>query len=187
MWAELNSEAEKQAYLQFLDAYVEEQKLVGRFPRPLNNLLRNVEEYMTYFEVVDEEVDMLLSIAVLFLIVCLLNTIGLLLAKVLRRTKDISLRRALGASKTALFSQYIIEASMIGVGGGLLGIVFTWLGLRGIENLFAEYEFVEKLVRMDWVMIFAAVALAIVSALLAALYPTWRVCNVTPATQLRIQ
>ena len=31
---------------------------------------------------------------------------------------------------------------MIGVGGGLLGIVFTWLGLRGIENLFAEYEFV---------------------------------------------
>ncbi len=76
---------------------------------------------------------------------------------------------------------------MIGVGGGLLGIVFTWLGLRGIENLFSEFEFVEKLMRMDWVMILAAVALAIVSALLAALYPTWRVCNVTPATQLRIQ
>ncbi len=187
MWAELNSEAEKQDYLQFLDAYVEEQKLVGRFPRPLNNQLRNVDEHMVYHEVVDEEVDMLLSIAVLFLIVCLLNTIGLLLAKVLRRTKDISLRRALGASKATLFSQYIVEASMIGVGGGLLGIVFTWLGLRGIENLFKEFEFVEKLVTMDWVMVLAAVALAIVSALLAALYPTWRVCNVTPATQLRIQ
>ena len=187
MWAELNSEAEKHDYLQFLDAYVEEQKMVGRFPRPLNNLLRNVEEYMTYWEVVDEEVDMLLSIAVLFLIVCLLNTIGLLLAKVLRRTKDISLRRALGASKATLFAQYIVEASMIGVGGGLLGIIFTWLGLRGIENLFKEFEFVEKLMTMDWVMVLAAVALAIVSALLAALYPTWRVCNVTPATQLRIQ
>ncbi len=187
MWVELHSAAEKQDYLQFLDAYVEEQKLVGRFPRPLNNQLRNVDEHMVYNEVVDEEVDMLLSIAILFLIVCLLNTIGLLLAKVLRRTKDISLRRALGASKAALFSQYIIEASMIGVGGGLLGIAFTWLGLRGIENLFSEFEFVEKLMRMDWVMILAAVALAIVSALLAALYPTWRVCNVTPATQLRIQ
>ena len=187
MWVEVHSDAEKQDYLQFLDAYVEEQKLVGRFPRPLNNQLRNVDEHMVYNEVVDEEVDMLLSIAILFLIVCLLNTIGLLLAKVLRRTKDISLRRALGASKAALFSQYVIEASMIGVGGGLLGIVFTWLGLRGIENLFSEFEFVEKLMRMDWVMILAAVALAIVSALLAALYPTWRVCNVTPATQLRIQ
>ena len=76
---------------------------------------------------------------------------------------------------------------MIGVAGGLLGIFMTWLGLRGIENLFKEYDFVEKLVTMDWVMMLAAVALAIVSALAAALYPTWRACNVTPATELRIQ
>ena len=187
MWAELNSEGEKQAYLQFLNAYVEEQKLVGRFPRPLNNQLRDVTEHLEYNEVVAEEVDMLLSIAILFLVVCLLNTVGLLLAKVMRRTHDISLRRALGASKATLFSQYIIEASMIGVGGGLLGIGFTWLGLQGIENLFAEYDFIQKLMQMDWVMVLGAVALAIVSALVAAIYPTWRVCNVTPATQLRIQ
>lgn len=76
---------------------------------------------------------------------------------------------------------------MIGLAGGLLGIVMTWLGLRGIQNLFSAFDFIEKLVRMDWVMVMAAVALAIVSALAAALYPTWRACNVTPATQLRIQ
>ena len=187
MWVELNSAAEKQDYLQFLDAYVEEQKLVGRFPRELNNRLDNVEEWMTYKEVVDEDVGVLLGLAILFLFVCLLNTIGLLLAKVLRRAKDTSLRRALGASKSALFSQYFVEAMMIGAAGGLLGILMTWLGLRGIENLFSEFDFIEKLVRMDWVMMFAAVSLAIVSALLAALYPTWRACNVTPATQLRIQ
>jgi putative ABC transport system permease protein len=97
------------------------------------------------------------------------------------------LRRALGANKAAMFSQYIVEASMIGIAGGLLGILMTWLGLRGIENLFNEYDFVGKLVQMDWVMMLAAVALAIVSSLAAALYPTWRACNVTPATQLRIQ
>jgi len=187
MWAELNSEAEKQAYLQFLDAYVEEQKLVGRFPRELNNRLDNAEEWMEYNEVVDEDVGVLLGLAILFLVVCLLNTIGLLLAKVLRRAKDTSLRRALGANKAALFSQYFVEASMIGIAGGLLGIFMTWLGLRGIESLFIEYDFVSKLVQMDWVMMLAAVALAIVSSLSAALYPTWRACNVTPATQLRIQ
>jgi putative ABC transport system permease protein len=76
---------------------------------------------------------------------------------------------------------------MIGFAGGLLGILMTWLGLRGIENLFSIFEFVSKLVRMDWAMVMAAVALAIVSALAAALYPTWRACNVTPAAQLRIQ
>ena len=187
MWAELPTRAEKDAYLQFLDAYVEDQKTLGRFARPLNNRLSDVEEWMQINEVVDEDVGVLLGLAILFLIVCLLNTIGLLLAKVLRRAKDTSLRRALGASKVAMFSQYLVEASMIGVAGGLLGIGMTWLGLRGIENLFNEYEFVEKLVRLDWVMMLAAVALACVSAIAAALYPTWRACNITPASQLRIQ
>lgn len=187
MWAELHSEAEKQSYLQFLDAYVEEQKLLGRFPRPLNNRIDDVQAWLDYNEVVDEDVSVLLGLAILFLVVCLLNTIGLLLAKVMRRAKDISLRRALGASKATMFAQYLVEASMIGLAGGLLGIGMTWLGLRGIENLFSAYEFITRLVSMDWVMVLAAVALAIVSALAAALYPTWRACNVTPATQLRIQ
>ena len=161
--------------------------MIGRFRRPMNNRLDNVEAWMVYNEVVDEDVGVLLGLAILFLIVCLLNTIGLLLAKVMRRAKDISLRRALGASKATLFTQYVVEAGMIGLAGGILGIGMTWLGLRGIENLFSAFDFIQKLVRMDWVMILAAVLLAIVSALAAALYPTWRACNVTPASQLRIQ
>ena len=187
MWVELKSASEKSTYLQFLDDYVEEQKTLGRFPRELNNRLSTPSEWMVIQEVVDETVGILLSLAVLFLLVCLLNTIGLLLAKVMRRTNDISLRRALGASKSALFTQYIIEAGMIGIAGGLGGIGMTWLGLRGIENVFSEYDFIAYLVSMDWFMVLMAVALAIVSALGAALYPTWRACSVSPATTLRIQ
>jgi putative ABC transport system permease protein len=187
MWVELKSESEKQDYVQFLNAYVGEQKQLGRFSRPLNNRLSNVEEWMEINEVVDADVGVLLGLAILFLIVCLLNTIGLLLAKVLRRSMDTSLRRALGASKSALFSQYVIEAGIIGVAGGVLGIVLTWFGLRGIENLFSEFDFIKNLVHMDWAIVMMTVALAILSALGAALYPTWRACNITPASQLRIQ
>ena len=142
---------------------------------------------MKYNEVVDEDVDVLLGLAILFLVVCLLNTIGLLLAKAMRSAKNTSLRRALGASKVELFKQHVIEAGMIGVAGGLLGIVMTWCGLRGIENLYADYDFIQNLVRMDWSMVMLAVALAVVSALGAALYPTWRTCNITPASYLRLQ
>jgi putative ABC transport system permease protein len=187
MWIELRQPSERSAYLQFLDAYAEEQKALGRFQRPLNNRLNNPAEWLADREVVDDNVNVLLSIAVLFLVVCLLNTIGLLLAKVMRRARDISLRRALGASRLALFSQYIIEAGIIGTAGGLLGVGATWLGLRGIENLYVDYEFIRHLVRMDWTMVLLAVVLAILSALGAALYPTWRACNITPASQLRIQ
>ena len=187
MWVELRSTADREAYAQFLDDYVMQQKQLGRFPRDLNNRLSTPQEWMIDREVVDDTVGVLLSLAVLFLVVCLLNTIGLLLAKVIRRRNDISLRRALGASKAALFQQYIVEAGMIGVAGGLAGIGMTWLGLRGIENVFAGYDFIQYLVTMDWQMIGLAVALAIVSALGAALYPTWRACRVSPASTLRIQ
>ena len=187
MWVELRSTADREAYAQFLDDYVMQQKQLGRFPRDLNNRLSTPQEWMIDREVVDDTVGVLLSLAVLFLVVCLLNTICLLLAKVIRRRNDISLRRALGASKAALFQQYIVEAGMIGVAGGLAGIGMTWLGLRGIENVFAGYDFIQYLVTMDWQMIGLAVALAIVSALGAALYPTWRACRVSPASTLRIQ
>jgi putative ABC transport system permease protein len=187
MWVELQNESAQQDYMNFLDAYVEEQKALGRFPRPLNNRLNNPAEWMQDREVVDDDVDVLLGLAALFLVVCLLNTIGLLLAKATRRAKDTSLRRALGASKVELFKQHIIEAGLIGVAGGLLGIATTWLGLRGIENLYIDYEFIQHLVRMDWSMVMLAVVLAIVSALGAALYPTWRTSNITPASHLRLQ
>ena len=186
-WVELPTAADKARYEDMLEAYVEDQKALGRFPRPMNNRLSDVEEWMQIEEVVDEDVSVLLGLAVLFLVVCLLNTIGLLLAKVMRCGKDISLRRALGASKQSLFAQYLTEAGLIGIAGGLLGILLTWLGLRGVENLFTGMDFIQRLVVMDWSMVALAVALAIVSALAAALYPTWRAANVTPASQLRIQ
>lgn len=185
LWVELHGESEKQEYLSFLDAYVESQKALGRFPRPMNNRLNNVMEWMADREVVEDDVGVLLGLAFLFLIVCLLNTIGLLLAKVARRTGDISLRRALGASRRAVFSQYIVEAGIIGAAGGILGVGMTWLGLQGIKMLYGEFDFIARLVEMDWVVILGAVALAIVSALAAALYPTWRACAIHPASQLK--
>jgi len=183
-WAELRNETEKRDYMAFLDAYAEQQKQLGRFPRPLNNQLSDVMEWMEKEEVVEDDAQVMLGLSLLFLVVCLLNTIGLLLAKFMGKSGDISLRRALGATRTNLFTQHMIESGMIGLGGGVLGLGLTWLGLRGIEMLFGD--FVENLVGLDWVMVLTAIGLAILSALLAGLYPTWRACRVVPASQLKI-
>jgi putative ABC transport system permease protein len=141
-------------------------------------------EWMENQEVVEDDAQVMLGLSLLFLMVCLLNTIGLLLAKFLGKTADISLRRALGATRSNLFIQHMIESGMIGLGGGILGLGLTWLGLRGIEMLFGE--FVQNLVGLDWVMVLTAIGLAIVSALVAGLYPTWRACRIAPASQLKI-
>ncbi|MGD8384528.1 MAG: ABC transporter permease [Lysobacterales bacterium] len=184
-WAELRNDAEKADYMTFLNAYVDGQKQLGRFPRPLNNRLSNVMEWMENQHVVDDDAKVLLGLSFLFLLVCLLNTIGLLLAKFLGKSTDNSLRRALGASRASLFLQHMVEAGMIGVGGGVLGLGLSWLGLRGIKMLYGDI--VKYLVHMDWVMVLSAIGLAIVSALLAGLYPTWHACRITPAGQLKIQ
>jgi len=184
-WAELRNATEKQDYMDFLNAYVEQQKELGRFPRPINNRLSDVMEWMEDQEVVEDDARVMLGLSLLFLLVCLLNTIGLLLAKFLGKSTDNSLRRALGASKSSLFIQHMIESGLIGLGGGLFGLGLAWLGLRGIEMLFGEY--VENLVGMDWAMVMTGIGLAILSALLAGLYPTWRACSIAPASQLKIQ
>ncbi len=184
-WAELRNDAEKQDYMAFLNAYTEQQKQLGRFPRPLDNRLSDVMEWMENQQVVEDDARVMLGLSLLFLVVCLLNTIGLLLAKFLGKSGDIGLRRALGASRSSLFIQHMIESAMIGLGGGIFGLGLAWLGLRGIEMLFGEY--IENMVGMDWVMVLTAVGLAILAALLAGLYPTWRASRITPASQLKTQ
>jgi len=184
-WVELHGDNEQRDYLAFLDSYVNSQKELGRFARPLNNRISDVMRYLEAEEIVDDSVRIMLVLAILFLVVCLLNTIGLLLAKVMRRSGDISLRRALGAPRGAIFTQYIIEAGLIGFTGGLFGLLLTWFGLQGIRGLYADLQFVDKLAQLDWLMVLAAIALAILSALGASLYPTWRACGIHPASQLK--
>ena len=68
--------------------------------------------------------------ALAFLAICLFNTVGLLLAKFLRRGGEIGVRRALGASKGAIFAQCLAEAAVIGLAGGIGGLLLTLIGSR---------------------------------------------------------
>ena len=184
-WAELPSSQEQQEYLTFLDSYAEAQKELGRFPRPLNNRINDVMEWMEVENVVDDGAQVVMWLSIMFLAVCLLNTIGLLLTKFSTKAAEIGLRRALGASKKALFIQHSIESTMIGIGGGIVGLVLAWLGLIGIVSLFGDD--VAHLASLDITMVVFAIGLAVVSALLAGIYPTWRACNIQPAVQLKTQ
>jgi ABC-type transport system, involved in lipoprotein release, permease component len=120
----------------------------------------------------------------MFLAVCLLNMIGLLLAKFLGAAPMVGLRRALGASKRAIFGQHLVEVGLIGFIGGVLGIVIAAVGLWGMRQLYDNYE---ALTRLDFTMILITLAIAIASGVLAGLYPTWRVCSVPPARHLKTQ
>ncbi|WP_339719877.1 ABC transporter permease [uncultured Paraglaciecola sp.] len=185
MWVELPNDLAKAEYMDFLNNYVLEQKALGRFPRPLNNRLSNVMEWMERQEVVEEDAKMMMWLSFMFLLVCLLNTIGLLLAKFTGKSAEIGLRLAVGASKTDLFKQHLVETALIGLMGGIAGLGLAVLGLQGIKSLYGD--FVDDLATLDVSMILVALSIALLSSIAAGLYPTWRACNIAPASQLKSQ
>lgn len=183
-FVELDSPRDRDDYVSHLNAYVTEQKRLGRFERPMNNSIFDVMEWMEYHEVVESDARVLVGLSFLFLVVCLLSTIALLLTKFVGKKTETSLRRALGASRKAIFNQQIVEVAVIGFSGGLVGLGLAWLGLQGIE---AIYDAPPGLVSLDWVMTFTAIGIAIASGMVAGLYPAWRVCRIPPAAQLKTQ
>jgi putative ABC transport system permease protein len=183
-WVELDTPAKAAAYKQYLTNYSDQQRANGRYQRPTNVRLRNVMAWLDYNKVVPGDVRLQLWLAFGFLLVCLLNTVGLLLAKFLRRSSEIGVRRALGASRRAIFAQCLVEAGTVGLAGGLLGLGLAMLGLWAVRQQPASYA---ELARLDPAMLLTTFLLAIVASLLAGLLPAWRACDVPPAIQLKSQ
>jgi putative ABC transport system permease protein len=181
-WVELDSPAKAAAYKAFLVHYSQEQKALGRFQRPPSVRLRNVMQWLNFKKVVPGDVRLQTWLAFGFLLVCLVNTIGLMLAKFLRRGGEIGVRRALGAARRAVFEQLLVEAGIVGLAGGIGGLLLALLGLWLVRRQPADYA---KLAHLDPMMLGMTFALAIGASLLAGLLPAWRACRIAPALQLK--
>jgi putative ABC transport system permease protein len=184
-WAELPTAAEADKYRAFLNNYAAEQQRLGRFHWPPHTQLRNVTEWLHYRHIVPNEVRILILVSFGFLLVCLMNAMGLMLAKIMGRAGDIGVRRALGASRAAIFAQCLIETGVVGLAGGILGLALTALGLMAARALLTK-NFV-ALAHLDLTDTAIAVLLAVGATVVAGLYPTWRAAHVQPAWQLKAQ
>lgn len=183
-WVELDSAAQAADYRQYLQQYSEEQRRAGRFERPANVRLRPVMDWLEQQQVLPSDVRLQVWLAFGFLLVCLTNTVGLLLAKSLRRSAEIGVRRALGATRRAIFQQFLVEAGVLGLVGGLLGLALTALGLWLVRLSPAPYA---RFAEMDWPMLALTLALALLASLAAGLLPAWHAAGVSPARQLKTQ
>ena len=183
-WVELDSPAKASAYRQYLNNYSDQQRAAGRYERPNNVRLDDVMQWMDVYGVLPPDVRLQSWLAFGFLFVCLVNTIGLLLAKFLRRSAEIGVRRALGATRRDIFLQYLIEAGVIGLAGGVLGLGFALLGLWAVRRQPTDYA---ELAHLNGTMLLMTVALSLIASLIAGLLPAWRACLITPAIQLKSQ
>jgi putative ABC transport system permease protein len=192
-WVELPNFIARNRMQALLDNYTDNERKAGRFPRPRNNRLTDVDQWLKDQHVVPKDNRVLVGLAFAFLSVCLINTVGLLLAKFLNAAPLSGLRRALGASRKQLFLQHMVEVSTIAGAGAVLGLAFGALGLRGIRALYEAASITGRptglagLAHLDISSYITAVVLAVVATLVCGLYPAWRVGRLQPASYLKTQ
>ncbi len=182
-WAEIPTSSDVRAYRSMLVNYAAQQRRLGRFHWVPRVQLRDVRAWLSYHHLVSDEVRILVLLSFAFLLVCLLNAMALMLAKLVSRAGDIGVRRALGASSHAIFLQCIIESSTIGLAGGLLGLCLATLSFAGLRALLSSDG--RPLLHLDGTDAVITVLLAVVVTMLVALYPTWKAARLQPTLQLK--
>lgn len=154
-----------------------------RFSWPANVRLRDLMSWLHYLQVVPTGIRILRLVGIGLLIVCLVDTIGLMLAKFLRRSGEIGVRRALGAPRSAIYAQFLTEGGVVGVAGGVLGLMLTWLGMLWLQHKFPPGW--SSLAQIDATMLVHSLLVATVATVFASLYPAFRAARVQPAWQLK--
>jgi putative ABC transport system permease protein len=183
LWVELPTTGQQAAYREFVNNYLRDQKKHGRFERPLHSEITSMPDLMDEAKVVPPAVKSMSIVSLLFLAVCSLNLVGLLLGKFLGRVPEVSVRRALGASRWQVFLQHVVECELVGIAGGAIGLVLS----IGVLKLIAKSMPNGNVIGLDLEMVAVSIFLSLIAGLVAGLYPSWRVCSVAPAMQLKVQ
>ncbi|KRE88598.1 ABC transporter ATP-binding protein [Frateuria sp. Soil773] len=183
LWVQLDDAAKVAGYRSFLASYAAQQKTLGRIAYAEDTRMMGLMQWLDFNQVVPSDVRLQTWLAFAFLAICLFNTVGLLLAKFLRRGGEIGVRRALGATRRAVFAQCLVEAGLIGVLGGVGGWLLTLLGLWLIRRQPVAYA---DLARLDVAMFLVTFGLAVAVSLLAGALPAMRASRIAPALQLKV-
>ena len=113
-----------------------------------------------------------LAVTVVLFIACA-NLAGLLLVRVIRRRREISVRLALGASGAAILRQSLVEALLLSVSGGVLGLALASIAMHvGVSFLPETLPRVSS-IGLDWHVVAFALGLAVLTGLLCGLIPAF--------------
>jgi len=113
------------------------------------------------------------------------NVAGLLLARGVKREREMALRVAVGAGRTRLLRQMLTEGVVLALLGAACGVAIAWAMLSVMRTFLIHALARGADVRMNWVVLAAAVSAAVVTSLGASLYPAMRLSGVDPNRALK--
>ncbi|HRW46565.1 MAG: ABC transporter permease [Caldilinea sp.] len=122
------------------------------------------------------------AIAAISLLVGGIGIMNIMLVSVTERTREIGLRKAVGAKRSDVLVQFLIEAMALAIVGGMIGVAMGWGLARAVSVLFGEFQAV---VGADAVITSLVVATAV--GLFFGIFPAYRASRLNPIDALRYE
>src|ERR1043165_1727130 len=152
------------------------------------SIVDEIDQIRTVFLIIDSVLGLLGGISLLVASFGIANTI---IMSILERTREIGIMKAIGAEDREIKLIFFVEAAVIGVVGGVIGVLIAW-GIDGLANRLA-YRFILKPQGASFIDFFdlplylslGAIGFALLVSIISALYPASRAARIDPVRALR--
>ncbi|MBN2240003.1 MAG: ABC transporter permease [Dehalococcoidales bacterium] len=142
--------------------------------------IQSMQEIAETMEETSQTLTFLLgAIAAIALLVGGIGVMNIMLVSVLERTREIGIRKALGARERDIWMQFLIEAASLTLTGGIIGVIIGWVAAYFIE----KSGLINTLVSADIVIMAVSVSIGI--GLFFGFYPAWNASRLNPIEALR--
>lgn len=159
------------------------------------------QSHSNFFRAVAIEKRMMFLMLLLIVAVAAFNLVSTLVMAVTDKQSDIAILRTLGAKPGSIMKIFMVQGSIIGVLGTILGVtsgVLMALNLEtvvpiierslGMDLFPAEVYYINELPsKLDWTDVTIIGVISLVLSLLATIYPSWRASRINPAEALRYE
>jgi putative ABC transport system permease protein len=166
------------------DIRAQVKSILDRRRDPKSYDIRTIEGALTLFNTITTILQVVLGgIGAISLVVGGIGILNIMLVSVTERTREIGLRKALGAKKSTILQQFLIEAIVLTFIGGLIGVI---LSVGSLYLIVAVVPFVDKVIINPWVIVLAF-GVSVATGVIFGVWPASRAANLSPIEALRYE
>ncbi|MFC1907769.1 ABC transporter permease, partial [Chloroflexota bacterium] len=144
----------------------------------------SMEQMLGEFETITLALTVFLGlIGAISLLVGSIGIMNIMLVSVTERTREIGLRKAIGAKRRDILMQFLLEAAMLSLVGGAIGLTFAWVTAWGISQIDLGGFTISAVVSP--LIVIVAISVSVFIGLASGIYPAMRAARLNPIEALR--